>query len=73
MAGSLHAAALHPVSDLTLAIATAFVGGGLLISVFREELPDAGRSRLGWFSLGLVGMTALLLIATAHGGAVHHG
>ena len=73
VAGSLHAAALHPVSDLTLAIATAFVGGGLLISVFREELPDADRSRLGWFSLGLVGMTTLLLIATAHGGAVHHG
>ena len=72
VAGSLHATALHPVSDLTLAIATAFVGGGLLISVFREELPDADRSRLGWFSLGLVGMTTLLLIATAHGGAVHH-
>ena len=72
VAGSLHTTALHPVSDLTLAIATAFVGGGLLISVFREELPDADRSRLGWFSLGLVGMTTLLLIATAHGGAVHH-
>lgn len=66
--GMVHAAALHPVSDLNLAIATAFLGGGLLISVFRQELPDASRSRLGWFSLGLIGMTTLLLLATAHGG-----
>ena len=70
--GSLHAAVLHPVSDLTLAIATAFVGGGLLISVFREELPDAGQSRLLWFSLGLFSMGGLLLIATGHGTPIHH-
>ena len=63
--GSLHAAVAHPISDLALAVATAFVGGGLLISVFREELPDAGRSRLGWFALGLLSMTGLLLLATA--------
>ena len=43
----------------------AFVGGGLLVSVFREELPDAKRSKLSWFSLGLLAMTALLLAATA--------
>ncbi|MAR06989.1 MAG: hypothetical protein CL862_07810 [Cyanobium sp. NAT70] len=66
--GSIHAAALHPVSDLTLAVATAFVGGGLLISVFREEIPDVKRSRLSWFSLGLFAMTALLLLATARHG-----
>ena len=69
--GSLHAAALHPVSDLTLAVATAFVGGGLLMGVFREELPTAKRSHLGWFGLGLVGMTTLLLLATAQQGGVH--
>jgi len=70
--GGFHAAAFHPISDLTLAVATAFVGGSLLLSVFQEELPDAKHSRLGWFSLGLCVMSALLLITTAHGAAVHH-
>jgi hypothetical protein len=65
--GGIHAAAFHPVSDLTLAIATAFMGGSLLISVFREELPDAKLSRLSWLSLGLVSMTSLLLLATVYG------
>ena len=39
--GLLHAFVLHPVDELTLAVATAFLGGGLLMSVFRDELPDA--------------------------------
>lgn len=69
-AGSMQAALLHPVSDLTLAVATAFVGGGMLMSVFREELPDANGSRLGWFSVGLLSMTTLLLFATARFGHV---
>ena len=32
--GFMHAALFHPVSDLMLAMATAFFGGKLLISVF---------------------------------------
>ena len=63
--GTIHAVIFHPVSELTLAVATAFVGGGLLISVFREELPDARRSSLIWFGLGLSTMTMFLLLATA--------
>ena len=63
--GTIHAVVLHPVSDLTLAVATAFVGGGLLISVFREELPDPRRSSLIWFGVGLFSMTMFLLFATA--------
>ncbi|WP_231856472.1 hypothetical protein [Synechococcus sp. MIT S9508] len=63
--GTIHAAVFHPISDLTLAIATAFIGGGLLISVFREELPNPNQSRLGWFFLGLITMTTLLLLATS--------
>jgi len=63
--GAIQAAVLHPISDLHLAVATAFVGGGLLISVFREELPDAKHSSLSWFSMGLLTMMVLLLIATA--------
>jgi len=70
--GGIHAAAFQPISDLTLAVATAYVGGSLLLSVFQEELPDARHSRLGWFTLGLSVMSALLLIATAYGPAVHH-
>ncbi|WP_237699260.1 hypothetical protein [Synechococcus sp. CC9311] len=64
--GLLHAALFHPVADLHLAIATAFIGGGLLIAVFREELPAVNRTRLGWFVAGTVSMTSLLLLALTH-------
>ena len=52
---------LPPASDLVLAVATAFLGGGLLMTTFREELPSASRARLPWFLLGTAVMTALLL------------
>ncbi len=64
--GLMHAALLHPVDDLHLAIATAFLGGGLLMAVFREELPAVNRTRLGWFVAGSVSMTSLLLLAVTH-------
>ena len=60
--GLLHALILHPVSALTLAMATAFLGGGLLMAVFRDELPDAGQVRLPWLLAGCSGMGALLLL-----------
>ncbi len=61
--GFAHAALFHPISDLALAIATAFLGGGLLISVFREEIPSPSSTRLWWFLSGLGMMTLLLLRA----------
>ena len=64
--GLLHAALLHPVADLHLAIATAFLGGGLLMAVFREELPAVNRTRLGWLVAGTISMTSLLLLALTH-------
>ena len=64
--GLLHAALLHPVADLHLAIATAFLGGGLLMAVFREELPAVNRTRLGWLVAGTVSMASLLLLALTH-------
>ena len=64
--GLLHAALLHPVADLNLAIATAFLGGGLLMAVFREELPAVNRTRLGWLVAGTVSMASLLLLALTH-------
>ena len=64
--GLMHAALLHPVADFHLAIATAFLGGGLLMAVFREDLPAINRTRLGWFVAGTVSMTSLLLLALTH-------
>ena len=64
--GLLHAALLHPVDDLHLAIATAFLGGGLLMAVFREELPAIDRARLGWLVAGTASMTSLLLLTLTH-------
>lgn len=64
--GLLHAALFHPLDDLHLAIATAYLGGGLLMAVFREELPAVNRTRLGWFVAGSVLMTSLLLLALTH-------
>ena len=64
--GLLHAALFHPLDDLHLAIATAYLGGGLLMAAFREEIPAVNRTRLGWFVAGTVLMTSLLLLALTH-------
>ena len=60
--GLLHAFVFHPVDALTLATATAFLGGGLLMGVFRDELPDLQQARLPWLLAGCGGMGALLLL-----------
>ena len=58
---------LPPVQDITLGVLTAFLGGGLLMTTFREELPAASRTRLPWFIGGVTVMAALLLSATVIG------
>ena len=60
--GYLHALLFHPVDAVTLAVATAFLGGGLLMGVFREELPDPSQARLPWLLVGCGGMGLLLLL-----------
>ena len=60
--GFLHALLFHPVDAVTLAVATAFLGGGLLMGVFREELPDPNQARLPWLLAGCGGMGVLLLL-----------
>lgn len=60
--GLLNSFFWHPISDLTLGLATAFLGGGLLMTVFREELPAASSARLIWFLSGSIGMGILLVI-----------
>ncbi len=60
--GLTHAYLFHPISDLALAIATAFLGGGVLMTVFREEIPEASFVQLPWFLFGTFSMSFLLAI-----------
>lgn len=41
---------------------TAFLGGGVVLNVLKEELPKERRSRFGAFLVGVVGYTAILLL-----------
>lgn len=58
---------LPPANDFILAISAAFLGGVLLMTTFREELPAASRTRIPWFLLGLSVMSVLLIIVLAVG------
>lgn len=64
VAGLLCAYFLPPANDLVLAVATAFLAGGLLMTTFRDELPAASNARLPWFLLGIGLMSGLLIVAT---------
>ena len=54
-----------PQSTVLVALLTAFLGGSVLLNVFKEELPSARRSSFGWFLAGLVLYAALLTVVTA--------
>lgn len=54
---------LPPASELALAIPTALLGGGLLMTTFRDELPSASKARLPWLVSGAAVMAGILLIA----------
>jgi hypothetical protein len=54
-------AAFSPVSDLVLSIAVAFVGGGIVMNVLKEELPRERESRFWAFTLGALLYSVLLL------------
>ena len=64
-AGFVAAFLLPPANDYILAVGTAFLGGVLLMTTFREELPTASRTRIPWFLSGLSVMAGLLLIVLA--------
>lgn len=53
-----------PPNELFVAIPTAFLGGAVLMTVFREELPSVNVARLGWFTAGVTLFSALLLWAS---------
>ena len=49
------------VSDVGIAALTAFLGGGVVLNVLKEEVPSERRSRFWAFALGAAGYAALLL------------
>jgi hypothetical protein len=63
-AGLVLAYIAPPPNELFVAIPTAFLGGAILMTVFREELPNVNVTRLGWFTAGVTLFTGLLLWAT---------
>ena len=41
-----------------------FLGGAVLMGVFREELPSVKVARLGWFTFAVVLFSSLLISAS---------
>lgn len=69
LVGWLAAALLAPTSSLVVVLLTALLGGGILLNVFKEELPNVGRrSSFPWFVAGLVLYASLLTAVTANAG-----
>ena len=54
---------LVPVSQLAVAGLFAFLAGGIVLNVLKEELPDDRESRFWALGLGSIGFAALLLLA----------
>lgn len=63
--GWLLALAAAPTRTLVVSLVTAFLGGSILLNVFKEELPTDRRSSLAWFTVGLVLYGVLLALTTA--------
>lgn len=49
------------IPQAAIAILFAFLAGGIVLNVLKEELPDERESRFGAFALGATGYTVLLL------------
>ena len=52
---------LTPVSEFALAVLLAFLAGGIVLNVIKEELPSERRSRFWAFVVGTAGYSLLLL------------
>lgn len=52
---------LTEVPQIVVALALAFIGGGTILNVLKEELPEERESRFGAFALGAAAYTAVLL------------
>lgn len=55
-------AALVTVSEAVVAVMTAFLGGGIILNVLKEELPEERKSRFLPFALGAALFAVLLLV-----------
>lgn len=55
--------ALTAVSEAALVTLTAFLGGGVILNVLKEELPEERESRFWAFALGSATYALLLLAA----------
>lgn len=54
---------VREVSEAALAVVIAFIGGGVVLNVLKEELPDQRMSRFGPFALGAAVYSVILLAA----------
>jgi hypothetical protein len=52
---------LIEVSKPTVTVLTAFLAGGVILNILKEELPEERKSRFSAFVLGALGYTAVLL------------
>lgn len=67
VAGLLAAQVVPPPSPAAVVLPSAFIGGSLLMTTFREELPEPSSARLSWFGLGLGLFSVLLVVLTWQG------
>ena len=51
------------VSEAALAVLFAFLAGGVVLNVLKEELPEERQSRFWAFALGASAYAAILLLA----------
>ena len=51
------------ISKAALAVLFAFLAGGVVLNVLKEELPEERESRFFCFALGAAAYTAILLVA----------
>lgn len=49
------------VSEAAIAVLTAFLAGGVILNVLKEEMPSERQSRFWAFAAGMAGYAALLL------------
>lgn len=54
--------AFSALDELTLSIIVAFLAGGIILNVMKEELPEERDSSFRAFAVGLVGYSLLLLV-----------
>ncbi|HEX8105061.1 MAG TPA: hypothetical protein VF533_20745 [Solirubrobacteraceae bacterium] len=65
LAGWALVAIFAPSSTVLVSLLTAFLGGSILLNVFKEELPSNRGSSFLWFTIGL-GLYSALLALTTH-------